>query len=546
MPESDLVDSWFPADLPSPRDWEDRYPHRGLPPGAEVTRFAPSPTGSLHLGGVYVATLARDLAHRTGGAYLVRIEDTDQTRQVAGAAEDFDRLFAHLGLTPDEADPDGRYGPYRQSDRERIYLSYARELLRRGRAYPCFCPPEALARAAEEQRGSRSPLGYYGRWAACRNLDPAEADRRVRAGEPYVVRFRCPQGIPGRVRFADRVRGAVTMLDNGNDAVVLKSEADGHRLPTYHFAHVVDDHLMRVTLVVRGDEWLSSLPLHRQLHEALDFEPPAYAHVSPLMKVDGASRRKLSKRKDPESAAAFYLAAGYPVEALQHYLRGLANSRLSDLPTEKALAEPVRLAEIGTAGPMVDAAKLRSISREYISTLTPEEVLAAVLAWAAAHDRAFHRLLDGHREAALAAARIAQFGTGSPRKELACWSDFRQAYGFLLPGGQVPVAGPEDRAFGGLDPRLVRALARDFTASYRHDTDPDRWFDQLRELAERHGFARSVAALRQAPDAHPGSVRDVANVVRLCLTGRSQSPDLFQIVRALGADEVVARFGPLL
>ncbi|MGK4580699.1 glutamate--tRNA ligase [Kitasatospora sp. HPMI-4] len=546
MPARDLVNSWFPADLPSPQDWEDRYPKRDLPQGAEVTRFAPSPTGSMHLGGVYVATLAQDLARRTGGRYLVRIEDTDQSREVAGAAADFERIFQYFSLMPDEDEQGGAYGPYRQSDREAIYLSYVRELLRDSLAYPCFCGPEELAAAAEEQQKSRSQLGYYGRWAVCRNLDPAEADRRVRAGESYVVRFRCPRPFPGRVRFADRVRGSVTMLDNGNDAVILKSEANGRRLPTYHFAHVVDDHLMRVTLVVRGDEWLSSLPLHRQLHEALGFRPPVYAHISPLMKVDGPSRRKLSKRKDPESSAAYFLAAGYPAQALQHYLRGLANSRLFDLPTEKALAEPVQLSEIGLAGPMVDEAKLRSISREYISTLTPREVSAGVTAWAAEHDQACHRVLAEHPEAALEAARIAQFGTGRARKDLARWPDFGRLYGFLLPGGHLPVAGPGDPAFGGLAPELVRELARDFTAEYRHDGDAEEWFGRIRALAERKSFAPTAAALLKEPQVYRGSVRDVANVVRVALSGRAQSPDLYQITRALGPAEVVARFAPLL
>ncbi|MFE0646583.1 glutamate--tRNA ligase [Streptomyces sp. NPDC058877] len=546
MQDRDTIDSWFPTDLLPPAHWEQHYAPRELPPRARVTRFAPSPTGSMHLGGLYVATLARDLAHRSGGTYLLRIEDTDKEREVAGAAEEFARVFRYFGLEPDEGGPDGPWGPYRQSDRAAVYLSYVRELVREQRAYPCFCTPEELERHVGEQRRTRSPLGYYGKWARCRSLSVPEAGARIAAGQPYVVRLRCPVGLPGRVRFQDLVRGSLTMLDNGNDVVLMKSaDATGVRLPTYHLAHVVDDHLMRVNTVVRGDEWISSLPLHHQLHRSLGFRPPEYAHVAPLMKLDGGNRRKLSKRKDPESAAGFYVAAGYPPAAVDHYLRGLANSRLADLPTERAVAEPLRLDAMGTAGPMLDLAKLRSLSRDHIASLAPEEARARLGDWAATHDPELHATLARHPDLALAAFEMARRGTGTPRKDLACWSEFRAAYGFCFPELHELVDRPDDARLGGLPEPVVVVLAADLIADYRHAATPEEWFANVRSVAERHGFAPDVRAHRAAPEAYRGSVREVANVLRVCLTGSRWSPDLFQVAQSLGEREVLRRLEPL-
>ncbi|MEU3064547.1 glutamate--tRNA ligase family protein [Streptomyces subrutilus] len=544
----DTIDSWFPARLPELRHWETLFAPRTLPPGAEVTRFAPSPTGSLHLGGLYVAALARESAAVTGGVYLLRIEDTDKRREVAGAEAEFGRVFDYFGLAPDEGGTTGAHGPYRQSERAEIYLSHARDLVRRELAYPCFCSAEDLARGAREQQASRSPIGYYGKWAPCRGLSVARADARIAAGEPYTVRLRRPAGMPGRVRFRDRIRGSLTMLDNGNDVVLLKSAEAGVRLPTYHFAHVVDDHLMGVTLVIRGEEWISSLPLHRQLHEALGFRAPQYAHIAALMKVDGGSRRKLSKRKDPESAASFYVAAGYPARAVLHYLRGLANSRLAELPADEALATPVRLAESGLSGPLVDLARLRSLSRDHIASLPPREALDALRTWAGGHDPELAEVLARHGELAVRVFEIARRGTGTPRKDLACWSEFREAYGFFFPELHTPVRSPEDPRFGGLPAGAVARVAAELAAGAGLPggaAGEVPWLDRLRELAGRLGYAPDVRTYRAEPERYRGSVRDVANVLRVCVTGRTRSPDLFQVTGALGEAEVLRRLAPL-
>ncbi|MBD0707737.1 MULTISPECIES: glutamate--tRNA ligase [unclassified Streptomyces] len=545
MLDLSVINAMFPPDLPEPADWERRFRPRALPEGAEVTRFAPSPTGHLHIGGLYTAAVSRALARQSGGVHVLRVEDTDRSRRVAGAAEDFSRLLDAFGLAPDEGGVagDGDWGPYLQSERRDVYLGHLRELLRRDRAYPCFCDRDRLARSAEEQRAGRSPLGYYGRWAPCRTLDPAEAARRIGAGEPYVLRFRCPYEFPGRVRFADRIRSSVTMQDNGNDIVLLKSSQDELPLPTYHFAHVVDDHLMRVSLVVRGEEWLSSTPVHLQLHTALGFEPPAYAHLAPLMKAEGPSRRKLSKRKDPEASVDYYLTAGYPPAAVQHYLRGLANIRLMDVPTAEALAAPVRLDGMRPSGPLLDLPKLHSLSREFIASLPPDELYAQLLAWARDHDPELASVLARHRATALAAVAAGRPEGAPARKDLDRWSRFRDRYGFFFAELSGPPPAPGDDRYGELSPDLVRAVAAGFARDTEGVVTAGEWYGRLRALAVRHGYAPDTASWRREPERWAGPPRTIANVIRVALTGATRSPDLFAVAHALGRDEVVRRLG---
>lgn len=535
------VDALFPADLPEPAEWERRYPPRDLPDGAKVTRFGPSPTGFVHIGGVYTAMISKDVAHTSGGVYFVRIEDTDQARAVEGAYEQFARAFTYFRIEPDESDPDGAYGPYHQSARERIYLSYVRELMRQGKAYPCFATRDELAEARKQQQAAQQPTGYYGRWAPWRDADPEEVARRLAAGEPYVVRFRSP-GEPGvRTSFHDHIRGEIESQDNYNDAVILKSSDQSPRLPTYHFAHAVDDHLMRVDLVIRGEEWISSVPLHHQLFDALGFERIEYAHIAPLMKQEGKSRRKLSKRKDPEASVDFYIEEGYPAEAVLYYLRGLANGRLAEMPAAEALAEPIRLSECGVAGPLIDMVKLRDISADWIATMSGPEVLDAVLAWAADYAPHLVEIITANRALAERAIDVERVGVENPRKDLTKWSDFEPVYGFFFPELFEPVSDPTDERYGGLDPELVRALAADFAAHYTFHEDQPTWFNQIRELAARHGFAPNPKTYKKDPDRYPGALRDAANVIRVAVTGATRSPDLHAVARALGDEEVLRR-----
>jgi glutamyl-tRNA synthetase len=546
MLSPELTDSLFPADLPSPAHWQTRYPPRELPPGAEVTRFAPSPTGWLHIGGIFTASVNLDIARHSGGRYLLRVEDTDQARFEEGALAQFEAGFGYFGIAADESDAaGGGYGPYTQSARAAIYQCYARELLRQGKAYPCFESPEqAQARAARQQAVGALP-GYYGEWATWRDAPQEQVRARLEAGDPYVIRFRSP-GIGGqRVSYTDVIRGVISADDNRNDVVILKRSDAVPRLPTYHFAHAVDDHLMRVTLVIRGEEWISSVPLHHQLFDALGFGRIPYAHVAPLMKQDGGSRRKLSKRRDPEASVGYYIEQGFPAEAVLYYLRGLANGRLAELPLPRALAEPLRLTEFGVAGPLLDMPKLDDVSADFVASLPGAEILDLVLPWAAEYDKDLAAVLTAERELALAALAVEREGVDNPRKDLRKWADFRGVYGYFFPSVFELVTDPADPRFGGLDPDLVRALAAGFAAGYTPPGPDVVWFEQIRSLAGQLGFALRQKDYKKSPDAYPGSIADAAAVIRVLLTGSRQSPDLAQVAGVLGRAEVLRRAGAL-
>jgi glutamyl-tRNA synthetase len=536
-----LIDSLFPPDLPEPAHWEHRYPPRDLPEGAEVTRFSPSPTGFLHIGGVYVATIDVDVARHSGGRYLVRLEDTDQARVTEGAAEQFAEAFAYFSIGPDEDDQTGHYGPYEQSGRADTYLTFVRELLRQGKAYPCFATKQDLEEITARQRAAGALPGYYGKWAIWRDAPQEQVAERLAAGDPYVVRFRSPAAAGARVSFTDVIRGELTLDDNRNDAVILKSSDTEPRLPTYHFAHAVDDHLMRVTLVIRGEEWISSVPLHLQLFDALGFPRVRYAHVALLMKQDGGSRRKLSKRKDPEASVTFYIEQGFPAPAVQYYLRGLANGRLAEMPLDQALAEPIKLSEMGTAGPLVDMVKLDDICADYIATLSGPQILAEVSVWAARYAPRLAAVLAAEPELALRALAIERDGVANPRKDLRKWADFELVYGYFFPEIFEPVTDPADARFAGLDPDLVRAVAAAFADGYQPPAADADWFDQIRRLAADLGFAPSQKVYKQDPAAYRGSIREASQVIRVLLTGTPRSPDLAAVAGALGTEEVLRR-----
>jgi glutamyl-tRNA synthetase len=541
-----VVDSLFPPGLPEARHWELRYPPRDLIRGAEVTRFSPSPTGYLHIGGVYVATIDVDIARHTGGRYLVRLEDTDQARVAEGAAAQFAEAFSYFSIGPDEDDQTGRYGPYAQSGRADTYLTYVRELLRQGQAYPCFATRQELEEITARQRASGALPGYYGKWAIWRDAPEDQVAARLAAGDPYVVRFRSP-GLAGtRVSFTDAIRGQLTLDDNRNDAVILKSSDTEPRLPTYHFAHAVDDHLMRVSLVIRGEEWISSVPLHLQLFDALGFERVRYAHIALLMKQDGGSRRKLSKRKDPEATVSFYIEQGYPAPAVQYYLRGLANGRLAEMPLPAALAAPIKLSDMGTAGPLVDMVKLDDICADYIATLPGDQVLAEVTTWAHRNAPDLVPVLEAEQPLALRALAIERDRVPNPRKDLRKWSDFPVVYGFFFPELFELVADPADARFGGLDPALVRAIAAEFADVYQPPGEDTEWFDQVRRLAADLGFAPSRKVYEQEPAAYPGSVVEASLVIRVLLAGSKDSPGLAAVAGALGTDEVLRRVRAVL
>ena len=546
MLSPEVVNNLFDAELPEPSYWESLYPARDLPAGAIVTRFAPSPTGFLHTGGVYVATLGKNLAHHSGGSYFIRIEDTDQAREVPGSRAEFARAFKYFEIESDENDSNSKWGPYEQSKRERIYHTYARELLRRDHAYPCFCTREELARMTEEQNAAKIQTGYYGSWARCRNLPPAEIMSRLAEKQPYAIRFRSPDSSSERVEFVDLIRGRIEHQNNTNDVVLLKSSDQLPRLPTYHFAHVVDDTLMRVTVVLRGEEWISSVPVHLQLFNALGFKPIPYAHIAPLMKFDGASRRKLSKRKDNEADVAFYMKAGYPAGAVLHYLRGLANSRFAEMTFAESASAALSLSECGVAGPIFDLVKLESISREFIVQLPIDEALEGLLTWAQEYDPELAAMLSGNLPLARRIlANERRPGVGE-RKDLANWGEFRAAYGLYFKELFQTVSDPADPRFAPVSADMVIKLARDFADSYRHEETKEAWFEQIRRLAAAHNFAPTAGQYKKNPENFSGSIGHVSNAIRVALTGLTQSPEFFLVAQNLGEEEVLRRVRALI
>lgn len=536
-----MIESLFGPDVPETSHWESKYAARDVPAGAVVTRFAPSPTGFLHTGGVYAATIAKNLARHSGGVYFVRIEDTDQARDLAEAREQFAKGFEYFSMQPDEDDETAQWGPYEQSKRSLIYQSFARELLRRDRAYLCFCTRDELAEMAERQQKAKVTTGYYGEWARCRHLQADEVRRRVDNNQPYTIRFRSPDGDPTRVVFEDLIRGPMEQPDNRNDIVLLKSSDQSLRLPTYHFAHVVDDHLMRVTLVLRGEEWISSVPVHLQLFEALGFAAIPYAHIAPLMKMEGSSKRKLSKRKDPEANVEFYISAGYPAGAVLHYLRGLANSRIAEMSFDESAAAPIRLSECGVAGPMFDLVKLESVSREYISYMSIDDALNALMIWAEQYDASLAKVLQDDAAVARRILAMDREPGLTQRKDLAKWSDFQATYGLYFTSFFELVTDPADKRFAPIGADTVRTLLKDFAAAYRHLSDKDTWFEQIRAFAAAHSFAPSVGEFKKSPQLFAGTIRDVSNIIRVALTGSTQSPELFRVAQILGHEEVVRR-----
>ncbi len=545
MLDPELILSLFAEDLPKPEHWESRYPMRNLPPGAIVTRFGPSPTGFLHTGGVYTANVAKNLARHSGGVYFVRIEDTDQAREVAESRAQFASAFEFFSIQSDEDDETGQYGPYEQSKRRLIYHTYARDLLLRDQAYLCFCTREELTELTEKQQAAKVGSGYYGEWAICRHLSSDEVAQRLNAGKTYTVRFRSQGDESRRIAFEDLIRGQIEMPENIHDIVLLKSSDQDPRLPTYHFAHAVDDHLMRVNVVLRGEEWISSVPVHLQLFKALGFDQIPYAHIAPLMKMDGTSRRKLSKRKDSEANVEYYISSGYPAGAVLHYLRGLANSRLAEMSFDESASAPIRLSDCGVAGPIFDLVKLGSISREFIAQLSVDEAFDGLMMWAQSYDPELAEIVQADDDLTHRLLTLEREPGAIQRKDLAKWDEFRSVYGIYFASLFTPVMDPADPRFGKVEAGMVRSLARDFADGYQHTSDKEAWFEQIRALAAKHGFAPTAGVYKKAPQDFAGSISDVSNVIRIILTGLTQSPELFRVAQVIGREELLLRAGSL-
>ena len=535
-----LAQLLFPNVTAEPDDIEARYPPRNLPEGAKVTRMAPSPTGFMHLGNLYGAIADERLAHQSGGVFFLRIEDTDQKREVAGGVEMILDVFADYGLVFDEGavrDGDnGGYGPYRQRQRADIYHVFAKQLVQQGKAYPCFCSEEELAAIRARQEANKENYGYYGKYALHRNLPFEQVQARIDAGEKYVIRF-CGGGDPARrVQFADMIKGKMEFPENEQDVVLLKSDG----IPTYHFAHVVDDHLMRVTHVVRGEEWLATLPIHVQLFDAIGWKPPKYLHTAQLMKMDGGSKRKLSKRKDPELALDYYKEQGYSVATLKEYLMTLLNSNFEEWrlknPAEPLDTFPFSIKKMGVSGALFDMDKLCDVSRNVVSRMPAEDVYEQLAAWAAQFDPAFAALLEADPAYTKAILSIGRGGK-KPRKDITVWADAKEYLNFFFD----QLFEPSCEWPANVSAKTAQTILARYAELYDAADDNNMWFEKVKELTEKIGFTANMKEYKQNPQSYGGSVADVSMVIRLAVTGRQNSPDLCEIMGILGADRVKAR-----
>ena len=539
-----LADLLFPDVHETPEDVEQRFPPRQLPEGAVVTRMAPSPTGFVHLGNLVQGLTSERMAHQSGGVLFLRVEDTDAKREVPGAVEVLIKTLKHYGISFDEGatmeGDNGIYGPYRQRQRADIYHVYAKKLVSEGKAYPCFCTEEELTAMRETQEANKENTGYYGKYAIWRDRSMEDIQAQLDAGNPWVLRFRSTGSIENQFKFDDLVKGKLTITENDIDHVLLKSDG----IPTYHFAHAVDDHLMRTTHVVRGDEWLPTLPFHIQLFQALGFKLPKYVHIGPLMKMDGTSKRKLSKRKDPELALTYYKAEGFPVAAVYEYIMTLLNSNFEDWRRANPDA-PVdnfkfSAKKLNPAGSLFDYAKLVDVSKNVISRMDAGQVYTLLTQWAQEFDPEFGALLAEDPDYA---TRILAIGRGGkkPRKDLAVWKDAKPYMGFFY---DQYLETPEfDGKFAS---GVIAEVLNRFLASFDIADDANTWFEKVKAITTDMGFTTDMKAYKANPDAFPGTVADVSTFIRLAVTGKTNSPDLYTVMQILGKDRTVARISAAL
>ncbi len=517
--------------------YEERYPLRDLPKGAQVTRLAPSPTGFMHLGNLYVALANERIAHQSGGVFYLRIEDTDEKRKVEGAVEVIHSSLKYFGVEFDEgADLCGEYGPYYQRQRAEIYHAYAKELIKKGLAYPCFCTEEDNEKTREYQTENKLLPGYYGEFAKCRNLSEEEIYANLAAGKPYVIRLKSQGDVEQKHTFNDAVKGDITVTENNQDVVILKSDG----IPTYHFAHAIDDHFMRTTLVIRGEEWLSSLPIHIELFNVLGFKLPKYGHNCSIQKIDGETRRKLSKRKDPEASLTFYREQGYHQTAVKTYMMTLLNSNFEEWMLKNPDADLAEfkysIGKMGKSGALFDIVKLNDISKTVMAKMSETEMFDFLQAWVNDFGSDVQKAYFADKQYMLKVLTLCMgIGGKKRRKDFICAKQAVEFISYFFDSTFAPVY--EYR----FENALVKNVLKSFKEIYSYADDCSAWFEKVKQVAGDNGFATDMKAYKANPEAFPGNVSDVAEMLRIALTGLSNTPDLWTIMQILGEERALAR-----
>lgn len=543
MNYKDLADLIYP-DVKEIEYYEEKYPERKLDEGAMVVRFAPSPTGFVHIGGLMQCVIDRKLADQTNGVFILRIEDTDQKReiengvnQIVSAVKDFNIEFDEGMIN--ETESKGDYGPYKQSERGEIYRAYAKYLIEQGRAYPCFATPEELEEMRAKQEAAKLRTGYYGVWAKYRNLSVDEAIEKIKAGEKYIIRFKSMGNEEKKIRHHDVIKGNIDFPENDQDIVIIK--ADG--LPTYHFAHAVDDHLMRVTHVIRSDEWVSSIPLHLELFKTLGFKTPKYCHYAPILKDEDGKKRKISKRKDPEAAVSYYHEQGIPSQAVCEYLMNIGNSSFElwrkANPDTDISEFKFEINKMSGSGAVFDMVKLLDVSKNVISKYSKERIFEEVSDWAKRYDEELAKLLE-NKEYSLKIFGIER-GNNKPRKDIAKWSDVKNSIIYMYDDVFFNDNISYDYAKISDKEEISKIIKLYIEKYFDINDDKQTWFDKMKELAEEVGYAREVKEYKKEPEKWPGHVGDISTVIRVSLTGRQNTPDMYEIMQVLGKESVINR-----
>jgi len=540
-----IAEKLFPQAKLTVEEIEQKYPPRNLPQGRPVTRVAPSPTGFMHIGGIFAALISERFSHQQNGVFYLRIEDTDKKREVGGAVAAIVDSLKKYGIKIDEGEVEvgkeiGNYGPYRQSQRVEIYQAIGKWLVEQGLAYPCFCSTQNLEEISKQQGVNKLRPGYYGEWAKCRDKSEAEILKLLNDGESFAIRFKSSGNFLNKITVQDLIKGEKILPENDLDIVLLKSDG----MPTYHFAHVVDDHFMRTTHILRGDEWFSSLPLHLQLFAALGWAPPLFGHISPIEKSEGSSRRKLSKRKDPEANIEYYEKDGYLPEAIVEYLLNLANSDFENWrknnPTADNRQFVLRLEKINQSGALFDLVKLQNINKEMIAKMTASEAAEVALLWAEKYDNDLAKEMaenSGYLEKVFNIER----GGSHQRKDIAKWSDLRGEIGYFF----EPIFEKAEVVWPKLLPKIgpaeVKAVLEKFLTSYNTGDNQEEWFAKIKEIAVELGYAADLKTFKKAPDKYKGYVADVAKILRVFLTGKAEAPNLYEIMQVMGEKMVASR-----
>lgn len=541
----ELAQLLFPHITKTREYYDNLYQKRNLPNGSEVTRFAPSPTGFMHLGNFFGVLLDRSVATHTNGIFFLRIEDTDQKREIKGATDVILEVLDKFDIKVDEGaigengSDVGEYGPYTQSKRKEIYQTYAKYLVEKGRAYPCFCSDEKLEEQKKAQKAAKVPTGYYNEHAICRNLTLEEIKQNLDNKIPFVLRLKSEGTFPNlqRMMFIDQIKGKRTFPKNYRDAVILKSNG----IPPYNLAHAVDDHLMGTTQVIRGEEWFPSLAEHLEIFDALEFDHVKYAHNPLIQILENGKKRKISKRKDPEADMRYYLENGYLKETIIEYLLTLANSNFEawrkNNPTEHYSLFPFKIQNVGSSSPLFDNDKLNNIGKNNVANLTLDEFYKGVLDYAKDYDKPFYSILTNKKDYALSVFNIER-DNAKKRKDI---YNFKMVYDFY----KFMFEQPKNIDFVTLTPNykpeLIKNILNAYSAVYNELDDKQTWFDKIKDLSPQFGFSREVREFKQNPNEYLGHCGDVSTLIRVALTGRTQTPDLYEICKVLGQQEVVTR-----